>query len=128
MLNSLSDLFTSIGIHPVVGGFLLGVLLCIVALVMKRGLGIEVRNSSADELARFRDPHAFSSGPVNASAMTFHEGNKEMTLPPEASTAVMQALRKGSKIEAIKLFREASGLGLKESKDIIEAMQSKLGL
>jgi ribosomal protein L7/L12 len=41
---------------------------------------------------------------------------------------VMQALREGKKIEAIKLFKDETGLGLKESKDIIEAMQNKLGI
>ncbi|MGH8049984.1 MAG: ribosomal protein L7/L12 [Arenimonas sp.] len=36
--------------------------------------------------------------------------------------AVMQAFRNGNKIEAIKLLREKTGLGLKEAKDAIEAL------
>jgi ribosomal protein L7/L12 len=35
---------------------------------------------------------------------------------------VMQALRNGNKIEAIKLLREETGLGLKEAKDAVEAL------
>jgi ribosomal protein L7/L12 len=38
-------------------------------------------------------------------------------LPP----AVLSAMARGDKIEAIKLTREATGLGLKEAKDAVEA-------
>lgn len=48
--------------------------------------------------------------------------------PPPASSAgldgVRAALAAGRKIEAIKLYRELTGLGLRESKDAVEAMQS----
>jgi hypothetical protein len=40
--------------------------------------------------------------------------------------AIADALRAGNKIEAIKLHREATGLGLKESKDEIEAIETGL--
>jgi ribosomal protein L7/L12 len=36
--------------------------------------------------------------------------------------AVEAALAQGNKIAAIKLLREATGLGLKESKDAVERM------
>lgn len=38
-------------------------------------------------------------------------------LPPEAA----QAMARGNKIQAIKLVREHTGLGLKEAKDLVEA-------
>ena len=38
-------------------------------------------------------------------------------LPPQAA----QAMAHGNKIEAIKLVREHTGLGLKEAKDLVEA-------
>ena len=40
--------------------------------------------------------------------------------------AIADALRAGNKIQAVKLYREATGLGLKESKDEIEAIQDRL--
>lgn len=40
-----------------------------------------------------------------------------MTLPRD----VMQALARGQQIEAIRLLREAAGVGLKEAKDTIDA-------
>ena len=39
---------------------------------------------------------------------------------------ILDALKAGSKIEAIKLYREATGLGLKESKDFIDHLLSQL--
>lgn len=48
----------------------------------------------------------------------------------EATTAVMDqmesaraALRDGRKIEAIKIVRETTGLGLKEAKDLVESWE-----
>ena len=40
--------------------------------------------------------------------------------------AIADALRAGNKIQAVKLYRQATGLGLKESKDEIEAIQDRL--
>ncbi len=39
---------------------------------------------------------------------------------PPLPAAVLAALQAGNKVEAIKLLREATGLGLKEAKDAIE--------
>lgn len=39
----------------------------------------------------------------------------------EPSTAVVSALQQGKTIDAIKAVRQETGLGLKESKDLVEA-------
>ena len=44
-------------------------------------------------------------------------------LPPD----VVDALQRGEKIEAIKSYRSAAGLGLKEAKDFIEDIQRRAG-
>ncbi len=36
-------------------------------------------------------------------------------------------LRKGNKLEAIKVYQQMTGAGLKESKDAVEALEMKLG-
>lgn len=41
---------------------------------------------------------------------------------------VMKLLRSGSKIGAIKAYREQTGVGLKEAKDAVEAMASEHGI
>ncbi len=40
--------------------------------------------------------------------------------------AIADALRAGNKIEAIELYRSATGFGLKEAKDEIEAIEADL--
>lgn len=44
-------------------------------------------------------------------------------MPPTPPAPVLAALKAGQRIEAIKALREASGLGLKEAKDWIEAWE-----
>ncbi|MBB3605135.1 large subunit ribosomal protein L7/L12 [Mycolicibacterium sp. BK556] len=40
----------------------------------------------------------------------------------QVSSEVLQLARQGKKIQAIKVLREQTGLGLKESKDIVDAL------
>ncbi len=47
-------------------------------------------------------------------------------LTPEQRQAFADALYAGRKIEAIKQLRELSGLGLKESKEIIDRLETDL--
>ena len=44
-------------------------------------------------------------------------------LSPDSQSAIAAALRNGNKIEAIKLYRAATGADLKTSKDAVEAME-----
>lgn len=45
-------------------------------------------------------------------------------LTPEFAEQLLALTREGHMIEAIKLFREATGLGLRESKDAVEALMA----
>ncbi|MEV4508618.1 ribosomal protein L7/L12 [Dactylosporangium sp. NPDC049525] len=45
-----------------------------------------------------------------------------------APAAVMQELLAGRKLQAIKVYRAATGAGLREAKDAVEAMQRQRGL
>ena len=47
-------------------------------------------------------------------------------LSQEHIDEISNALAKGSKIEAIKIYREVSGLGLKEAKEFIDELIPKL--
>lgn len=48
------------------------------------------------------------------------------SLTPEQREQIAAALYGGNKIAAIKQFREVSGLGLAESKEIIERLENEL--
>jgi ribosomal protein L7/L12 len=56
--------------------------------------------------------------------------NANIKYDPAANVAtdVIEALRRGAKIEAIKLYRERTGVGLKEAKDFVERLQSQTGV
>jgi hypothetical protein len=43
-------------------------------------------------------------------------------MPAEKMTEIRELLQSGQKIEAIKLYRQVSGAGLKEAKDFVEAL------
>jgi ribosomal protein L7/L12 len=50
-------------------------------------------------------------------------GNSSNIAPGNAQEAVRALLNSGHKIEAIKRVREQTGLGLKEAKDLVDAME-----
>jgi len=57
--------------------------------------------------------------------------NIEYTDPnsdPVLSSQIQDALRRGNKIEAIKIYRELTGVGLAEAKQAVENLESRLGL
>jgi ribosomal protein L7/L12 len=45
-----------------------------------------------------------------------------------AQTEALKWLRQGNKIEAIKAYRSLTGLGLKEGKDAVDALEQKLSM
>ena len=47
---------------------------------------------------------------------------------PLLSPQIQEALRRGNKIEAIKIYRESTGVGLAEAKQAVENLESRLGL
>jgi len=49
-----------------------------------------------------------------------------MEIPDEVWARIKLALYEGKKIEAIKLYREQTSLGLKESKDFIDKMEAEM--
>jgi hypothetical protein len=47
-------------------------------------------------------------------------------VPDDVASEIREAILAGRKIEAIKLYRQASGEGLKEANDFVEAVQAEL--
>jgi ribosomal protein L7/L12 len=53
----------------------------------------------------------------------YTDPNSDPTLSPQ----IQEALRRGNKIEAIKIYRELTGVGLAEAKRVIDGLESRLG-
>jgi hypothetical protein len=76
-----------------------------------------------------------SSGGSYAEAAALHELREQarktaerrppVALDPATLARIEDALRRGRKIEAIKLYRRATGVGLKEAKDQVEALDAR---
>jgi ribosomal protein L7/L12 len=54
----------------------------------------------------------------------YADPNSDSVLSPQ----IQDALRRGNKIEAIKIYRELTGVGLAEAKQAVENLESRLGL
>jgi ribosomal protein L7/L12 len=70
------------------------------------------------------DTRALSRLEAKVDALLKHEG---IRFDPyaDASPRVLEALRRGEKIEAIKEHRAATGVGLQEAKEYVEELQRR---
>jgi len=81
-----------------------------IKLLRSSGIGLQEAKDAIEAHARGKPaPHA----------PTFSAASMGQSLPPD----VVDALQKGQKIEAIRIMREQTGLGLKEAKDSVEGYQ-----
>jgi len=78
------------------------------------GLGLAEAKAAVEALEQ--------TGSLPASTNTISTNGLDANLLAQ----VQQALFQGQKIEAIKLYREATNQGLKESKDAVEKMEAEL--
>lgn len=76
------------------------------------GLGLKEAKDTIDRY--LRDPSGSTALPAASTATA----PGASTLPAD----VVQAMRDGRKIEAIRLLREQTGMGLKDAKDAVEAL------
>lgn len=75
----------------------------------RTGVDLDAAKQAIEELERDRD---FDVAPTD----------------PDLEWAVIACLERGAKIEAIKLYRDKTGAGLKEAKDAVEAIEARVGL
>ena len=63
---------------------------------------------------------------ANSSDSPFHSSTHSSSAAPYNNHEIVNLLRQGRKIEAIKIYRERTKLGLKEAKDAVEALERQL--
>jgi ribosomal protein L7/L12 len=78
------------------------------------GLGLKEAKDAVEAIERGESPDL---KPVAAAATTHGVSGVDLG-------AIDELLRQGQKIEAIKLYREQTGVGLKEAKDAVEAIEA----
>ena len=126
MLNELSRWFESMGVHPVLGGAIAGTLLVLFFRALMS------RRDPADDTARGQSPRSAGKPAVHTLALTFGESRiqiqrngENVLLPDEVSAQILQLVKDNKKIEAIKLLRGASGLGLYDAKQLIDSIEGR---
>jgi len=82
------------------------------------GLGLKESKDVIDRLAEGKG--------IQVSSLTIQVGQPGLSDPIDKMAEVNRFLRAGNKIEAIKLYRETTGLGLKESKDEVEKLEAAM--
>jgi len=97
---------------PSAGGVLLFVGLVVVGLVVLIGAVALVR-SRANTADRPPDAPAYTQATVRIAN----------PIDEDVRAELLRQLQRGNKIEAIKLLREHTGVGLKEAKDAVEALE-----
>jgi hypothetical protein len=86
-------------------------------LVLQR-LGIDPNDA-------IQDPYGSASS-FGASTDPYKVGANPYSAPAAASEPIRALVMRGKKIEAIKLYREQTGLGLKQAKDYIDALERQM--
>jgi ribosomal protein L7/L12 len=97
-------------------GLIIGGLLILVALnaVAARLRAIEARMSALSRVEGKLD-------------LLLQNANLKYDPYANVSRDVVEALRRGEKINAIKLYRQSSRVGLKEAKDVVEELERRAG-
>lgn len=129
MTNFLTDQFLALGIDPALGGVTLGAVLGWLACSLRPKVTDSSKAPFHQTLERPASTEHLPSTSATTSTSTSHRvsidvDGQEKVLEGEQVEEFFQALRSGQKITAIRILREATGLGLKESKDLVEAMDS----
>jgi hypothetical protein len=114
-LDEISRWLQAQGVHPVLGGIIFGFLLA--KIFSRRTDSSKVVIDSSHGLA---NAGAIRAAISNAGTQIV---SSKISMDAKVSEQIVDALKKGNKIEAIKVFRNATGVGLTEAKSAIEAIE-----
>ena len=82
-----------------------------------RGLGLKEAKEAIDQ--------ATAGHPFSVPQLALEEKSRRAA-PPEANEDLVSLIRRGQKINAIKLLREQTGLGLKEAKEEVDRLEREI--
>ena len=87
---------------------------------------ITAPKGSARDVGGGRSPGSSPSGPAKTPAtgsVDLEIGGQKIDIDPGTMAEIQRLAAEGKKIEAIKHLREATGLGLAEAKQMVEAIE-----
>src|SRR4051812_27617601 len=115
--DSIAHAFEAIHVHPVLGAFIAG---AVIAFIFLRRGSSEPGDPGVRAPVSVAPPAsvAIKSDINQTENISFTVNGRKVEFPPE----VMTLIRAGNKIDAIKAVRTATGLDLKDSKDIVDQL------
>ncbi|MFN8524934.1 MAG: hypothetical protein U0821_17710 [Chloroflexota bacterium] len=118
-LNDVSRWFSAMGIHPVIGGALVGALAVLLFRFGRGGPLIQVAASTPPAWSE-----SASTSPGQHSSLKITHNGATTELPPDTSAQISQLIRDKKNIDAIKLIRQHTGLQLKDAKDLADSLET----
>jgi ribosomal protein L7/L12 len=89
------------------------------------GIGLVLMAASSFSGSRSREARRLAAIERKLGTALRHLGIEE---PQPEEPDVVQLLEQGKKIQAVKVYRERTGLGLPEAKDVVDRIARKRGL
>lgn len=127
-LDALSAWLSAQGIHPLIGGFVAGV----VAMLLVRMSMSATRDATPDD-SKSSIRASASAGMLNSTLrseirtlgtqISVNSNGQDITLPEDVSREIFGHLANNRKIDAIKVLREATGMDLLAAKTLVEVLE-----
>ncbi len=115
MLSSIADWFTGLGVHPVLGGVGVGL---VVGLLLRRSNATVAAGTGPLSPGMVQRAEVRLSQPSSSISIN----GRTLDLAPGVLDQVLAHVRNGQPIDAIKLLREHAGLGLAEAKQLVDTI------
>ena len=117
VVDSIARAFETIGLHPVLGAFIAG---AVIAYVFARRSSRDAAAPGAHGLQTHSAAPsvAFKSIVSNTEDISLTVNGRNINLPRD----VMNLIRAGNKIDAIKVLRAAAGVDLKTAKELVDQL------
>lgn len=116
-----------VGIDIVYGYLAIGIVIgLVIGRLSKRSAAAEPARIGGGLVTRSAGPSAPAQAGTrirSASSVDLEVNGQKIDIDPETMAEVHRLSGEGNKIEAIKLLREATGLGLAEAKQLVEAFE-----
>ncbi len=123
--DAIATWFVGLGIHPVLGGFVAGLLAGLFVrgrvTATIEGTGF-VDSGLANQATRASSLFRKSTVTLEQHGTSLSLDGRAVPITPQTMSDVVAKVRGGEKIEAIKLVRTETGLGLAEAKLLVETI------
>jgi hypothetical protein len=127
-MQALSDFLARLGVDPLIGGLVLGFIGgWLFARILRGGDAPRSEAPTTPSASPSAAPPAASPLALSALRTALRDQGVDAELNPAQAGEVLALLKARQKLEAIKLLRSFTGLGLRETKDACDQVERDQG-